>query len=129
MCVRRSGREHSTFSSVCVCVCVCGDGPWLTHMAAICEVSAVELGREKVLSEKDSNRTREREGRERENTWREGSQKCPVQLAGMYLLCFIDGLMFCKTRGTTVVILWAAMHFSFGRFEAKRRVTSGGKKV
>ncbi len=56
-------------------------------------------------------RGRERE-RERERTWSEGSQKRPVQLAGMYLLCFIDGLMFCKTRGTTVVILWAAMHFS-----------------
>lgn len=42
-----------------------------------------------------------------------GSQKCPVQLAGMYLLCFIDGLMFCKTRGTTVVILRPAMDFFF----------------
>lgn len=58
-------------------------------MAATCEVSAVELGREKVLGKEGE--------RQRENTWREESQKCPVQLAGMYLLCFIDGLMFCKT--------------------------------
>lgn len=72
-------------------------------MAAICEDSVVELGREKVLKKRE---------RERENTWSEGSQKCPVQLAGMYLLCFIDGLMFGKTRGTTVGILWAAMHLS-----------------
>ena len=74
--MRRSGREHSTFSSVCVCVCVCvcGDGPWLTHMAAICEVSAVELGREKVLSEKDSNRTRERGEREGEHMERGKSE-------------------------------------------------------
>lgn len=97
---------------VCMCVCVWRQ-PWVTHMAAICEASAVELGREKVLREKDGIRERERE-----NTWSEGSQKCPVQLAGMYLLCFIDGLMFCKTRGTTVVILWAAMAFSSGRFKA-----------
>lgn len=77
-----------------VCVCVLQRSPWLAHMAAICEVPVVE---------------RKLRERGRENTWSEGSQKCPVQLAGMFLLCFIDGLMFWKTRGTTVVILWAAM--------------------
>lgn len=45
-----------------VFVCV-GRHPWLTHMAAICEASAVELGREKVLREKD--RIREGEHMER----------------------------------------------------------------
>ena len=76
MCVCETEWERAQhfFLCVCVCVCVCGDGPWLTHMAAICEVSAVELGREKVLSEKDSNRTRERGEREGEHMERGKSE-------------------------------------------------------
>lgn len=101
-----------------MCVCV-ERQPWVTHMAAICEASAVELGREKVLREKDGIRERERE-----NTWSEGSQKCPVQLAGMYLLCFIDGLMFCKTRGTTV---FCGLPWLFRLVVSKRRCVTREK--
>lgn len=58
-------------------------------------------------------RKTEREGEAARTHGRRGSEKRPVQLAGTSLLPFIDGLMFWKTRGTTVLILWAAMHFSF----------------
>lgn len=70
----------------------CGDSRGFAHMAAICEVSLWWNSQQRKFVETG----RERE-REREHTWSKGSQKCPVQLAGMYLLCFIDGLMFCKT--------------------------------
>ena len=53
MCETEYERAQHFFLYVCVCLCLYVPGrlPWLTHMAAICEVSAVELGREKVLRE------------------------------------------------------------------------------
>lgn len=77
-------------------------------MAAICEASAVETGKEGKFGARRNER-----GAAARTHGRRGSEKRPVQLAGMSLLPFIDGLMFCKTRGTTVVILWAAMHSFF----------------
>lgn len=77
-------------------------------MAAICEASAVENGKEGKFGARRNER-----GESARTHGRRGSEKRPVQLAGMSLLPFINGLMFCKTRGTTVVILWAAMHSFF----------------
>lgn len=55
------------------------------------------------------------------HTWSGGSQKCPVQLAGMYLLCFIDGLMFCKTWGNNCSDFVGCHAFVFGRFKTVLR--------
>lgn len=108
VCVR-PGSEHSTY----VCVCVWGetererDGHDLVIWLQYVKPLRWKPGRGKVW------RKTEREGEAARTHGRRGSEKRPVQLAGMSLLPFIDGLMFCKTRGTTVVILWAAMHFFF----------------
>lgn len=110
MCVLDVGANTALMS---VCVCVLGetegerDGHDLVIWLQYVKPLRWKPGRGKVW------RKTEREGEAARTHGRRGSEKRPVQLAGMSLLPFIDGLMFCKTRGTTVLILWAAMHFFF----------------
>lgn len=68
----------------------CGDGPWPAHMAATCGTSVVELRGEKV-SQRASEGAREVRNDLFDCSWN-------------VFLCFIDGLMFWKIQGTTVVI-------------------------
>lgn len=89
VCARVGDSKALIPFSVCVCM-GSGDKPWLTHMAAICEAAlVVKLGGEKVLREREIC-----EGNAR-SEGKSGMSRSTI--AGMYLPCFIDGLMFWKT--------------------------------